>query len=254
MPYIDFEKLIELEAECGATGQICWQSVGRSHAGHVRKVNEDAYYNTAESGLWAVADGMGGLARGDYASGVAIEAFVHLDRADTLAQCIRDLEVRLRDAHDKCRTSFPGERVGSTVAALLSYGCYGFLMWAGDSRVYRLRDGQLTQMTKDHTVAQDKYARGELTARQAASHRTAHILTRAVGVHQTLHLELDYRPVQPADRYLVCSDGLYNELTRAELRQLLGSGSIEEALDALVDGALDNGGGDNITAIVVEAE
>jgi len=128
------------------------------------------------------------------------------------------------------------------------------LMWAGDSRVYRLRDGQLTQMTKDHTVAQDKYARGELTARQAASHRTAHILTRAVGVHQTLHLELDYRPVQPADRYLVCSDGLYNELTRAELRQLLGSGSIEEALDALVDGALDNGGGDNITAIVVEAE
>ena len=253
MPYIDFQQLVELEADCESRREFSWHSAGRSHPGYVREGNEDAFYNATELGLWAVADGMGGLARGDYASGVVIEAFVHFGKSSTLAQSIRDLEVRLRSAHEKCRNSFPGERVGSTVAALFSYGAYGFLLWAGDSRVYRLREDHLTQMTTDHTVAQEKYARGELTARQAASHRTAHVLTRAVGVHQTLHLELDYQAVQQGDRYLLCSDGLYNDLTRGEIQHYLGLASIEEALDALVEGALNKKGGDNITAIVLEA-
>jgi len=253
MPYIDFQKLAELELECGPAESICFHSAAQSHPGHVRKVNEDAFYNAPELGLWALADGMGGLARGDYASGVVVDAFVHFNRAATLAESIRDLEVRLRDAHSKCRNSFPGERVGSTVAALFSYGRYAFLLWAGDSRIYRLRKGQLKQLTIDHTVAQEKFARGELTARQAASHHSAHILTRAVGVHQSLHLDLDYQLIQPADRYLLCSDGLYNELAKNEIQQLLSPGSAEESLETLVNGALARGGGDNITAIVVDA-
>lgn len=253
MPYIDFQKLAELEQDCGPAGRICFHSAGQSHIGHVREVNEDAFYNASELGLWAVADGMGGLARGDYASGVVIDAFVHFNTAATLAESIRDLEVRLRDAHNKCRNSFPGERVGSTVAALFCYGRYSFFLWAGDSRVYRLRKGQLKQLTTDHTVAQEKFARGELSARRAALHHSAHILTRAVGVHQSLHLDLDYQVIKPRDRYLLCSDGLYNELAKSEIQQLLTPGSVEESLQALIDGALEKGGGDNITAIVVEA-
>lgn len=254
MPYIDFQQLIDLEPDCSRDlPAITWSSVARSHAGKVRDTNEDAFYHSSEHGLWVVSDGMGGLARGDYASGVVVEEFVHFVQSSTLAASIRDLEIRLRNAHSKCRHSFPGEQVGATVAALFSYCQYGFLLWAGDSRVYRLRDGQLQQLTQDHTVAQQKLARGELTAGQAAFHPSAHVLTRAVGVHQTLHLEIDYDVVRPGDRFMICSDGIYKDLSEQDIAQCLGRASPQEALDALIDGALDRGGSDNITAIVVDA-
>jgi serine/threonine protein phosphatase PrpC len=256
MPYIDFQKLVVLEAEIAADFMIDWQSAGNSHAGRIRKVNEDAFYHSADQGLWVVADGMGGLARGDYASSVVVEACAHFCKSNSLAASIRDLETRLRAAHDSCRESFKvekGDPVGSTVAVLFSYGQYIFFLWAGDSRIYRLRGDQLKQNTVDHTVAQERFARGELSPEQVAHHPSAHILTRAVGVHQTLHLELDYQTVEPGDRFLVCSDGIYNELSPANIHQLLSLESAAEAVNALVEKALDNGGRDNITAIVVDA-
>ncbi|BFM18367.1 serine/threonine phosphatase PppA [Maricurvus nonylphenolicus] len=261
MPYIDFNQLVELEAQCQlnkcqSTTDITWRSAALSDVGRVREVNEDAFYNDSEQGLWAVADGMGGLARGDYASGVVVDAFFHYMKASSIAGCVRDIEIRLREAHANCRNSFKnkGERVGSTVAALYYYGGFGFLFWAGDSRVYRLRNDELTLLTRDHTVAQDKIASGALTPKQAARHPSAHVLTRAVGVHQTLHLDLDFDPVQAGDRFLLCSDGLYNELSDEVLQSLLTQGEVQEAVKALVDKALDQGGRDNITAIVVDAD
>ncbi len=253
MPYIDFQQLVDLEQTMTDQAVITWHSVGRSDVGRVRNTNEDAFYHSTEQCIWAVADGMGGLARGDYASGVVAEAFVHFGKSSNLAASIRDLETRLRAAHTNCRSSFEGERVGSTVAAMLSYGQYSFFLWAGDSRVYRLRGDQFHQMTKDHTVAQGKFERGELSANKVASHPGAHVLTRAVGVHQTLHLDLDYQTVEPGDRFLLCSDGLYNDLSREEIRQALASAEAQTALDTLIDCALEKGGSDNITAIVVDA-
>lgn len=253
MPYIDFQQLVELETACKSTSSISWHSVANSHVGCVRKTNEDAFYHSSEQGLWAVADGMGGLNRGDYASGVVAEAFVHFLKANTLAASIRDLEMKLRDAHNLCRTSFPGKQVGSTVAALFNYGSYVFYLWAGDSRIYRLRNNCLTQVTKDHSVAQDMIARGQLSAAQAEFHPSAHVLTRAVGVHQTLHLELDYEAVQAGDRFLICSDGLYKCLAASDIEQLLAGKTADEAVSALIDSALDKGGQDNITVIVVDA-
>ncbi|GAA5315776.1 MAG: serine/threonine phosphatase PppA [Candidatus Pelagadaptatus aseana] len=255
MPYIDFNQLVELETQCQSTTKFVWRSAALSDVGRVREVNEDAFYNDSEQGLWAVADGMGGLARGDYASGVVVDAFVHYIKASTIAGCIRDIEVRLREAHANCRNSFKskGERVGSTVAALYYYGGYGFLLWAGDSRVYRLRNKQLQLLTRDHTVAQDKIASGAMTPQQAARHPSAHVLTRAVGVHQTLHLDLDFDLVQAGDRFLVCSDGLYNELPEDELQSLLTATEAQQAVKNLVNKALNQGGRDNITAIVVDA-
>ena len=253
MPYIDFKQLVELESECASTNAFAWCSAARSHVGRVRKANEDAFYHSSEQGLWAVADGMGGLNRGDYASGVVAEAFVHFVKAKSLAESIRHLEMKLRDAHKLCRTTFSGEQVGSTVAALFHYGPYVFYLWAGDSRIYRLRSGCLTQVTNDHSVAQDMIARGELSAAQAEFHPSAHVLTRAVGVHQTLHLELDYDAVQAGDRFLICSDGLYKHLTASDLEVLLTIKTAEEAVSSLIDQALDKGGQDNVTVIVVDA-
>ena len=253
MPYIDFQQLIDLEETMTDQPAIVWNSVGRSDVGRVRNTNEDAFYHSTEQDIWAVADGMGGLARGDYASAVVAEAFVHFGKSSNIAASIRDLETRLRGAHTNCRSSFAGERVGSTVAAMLSCGQYSFFLWAGDSRVYRLRGDQLKQMTKDHTVAQGKFERGELTANKVATHPGAHILTRAVGVHQTLHLDLDYDTVQPGDRFLLCSDGLYNDLSRDEIHLLLAREPAQQALDTLIDAALEKSGSDNITAIIVDA-
>lgn len=252
MPYIDFRQLEELEATANRGTRTSWRSVGKSDIGHTRKVNEDAFFNSTEQGLWAVADGMGGLARGDFASGVVVDALVYCSRLETLASSIRHLELKLREAHDNCRNAFHGERVGSTVAALFSYGSYAFFLWAGDTRVYRLRDGQLSQLTCDHTLGQEKVARGELTPAKAKLHPSSHVLTRAVGVHQTLHLELDYDAIQSGDRYLICSDGLYNPLQFDTIETLLQKDTIEKALENLVQEALRCGGQDNITGVLVE--
>lgn len=253
MAYVDFKHLIELEEKINLDTSIAWKSAGYSDVGKVREVNEDAFYNSTEKGLWAVADGMGGFAKGDYASGVVTEAFVHFNRLKSLAENIRDLELRLKRAHELCRTTFHGEKVGSTVVSLLSYGDHCIFLWAGDSRVYRLRGDHLTQLSVDHTVAQERYARGELSAKQALSHPSAHVLTRAIGVHQTLYLDLEYEIVKPGDRYLLCSDGLYNDLPRADIQQKMKEDLIEESVKSLVNGAVENRGGDNITAIILEA-
>src|SRR5690606_24572300 len=168
MPFINHQQLAQLEANDKQAPVITWQSAARSHVGRVRKVNEDAFINSTEQGLWAVADGMGGYARGDYASGVVVESLVHFVRQQTLTANIMNLEAILAKAHLNCRTTFKGEQIGSTVAALYSFGSYCFFLWAGDSRVYRLRANELRQMTTDHTVAQEKCARGELRPGQVA--------------------------------------------------------------------------------------
>ena len=253
MPYINFAQLEQIESSIGRDRFIHWQSAAHSHIGHVRDINEDAFLNASEQGLWVVADGMGGLARGDYASGVVVEGLLHFCRASSAAISIRDLEMRLRLAHDDCRNSFQGERVGSTVAAMFSYHDHAFFLWAGDSRIYRFRDGQLTQLTDDHTVAQERHRSGELSGLQARIHPSAHVLTRAVGVHQTLYLDLQYDRVLSGDRYLLCSDGLYQGGETKELEKALGSGDSTQSLQRLISLALEAGGRDNITAIVVDA-
>jgi serine/threonine protein phosphatase PrpC len=254
MPFINHQQLAQIETDDKQAPVITWQSAARSHVGRVRKLNEDAFINSTEHGLWAVADGMGGFARGDYASGVVVESLVHFVRQQTLTANIMNLEARLAEAHLNCRTTFKGEQIGSTVAALFSCGSYCLFLWAGDSRVYRLRANELRQMTMDHTVAQEKCTKGELRPGQVAFHPGAHVLTRAVGVHQTLHLDLHFERVEQSDRFLLCSDGLSNELSAEDIQHCLENKTCAEGVDALIERALDKGGRDNITALLVEAD
>ena len=167
-----------------------------------------------------------------------------------------DFEVKngfLQVAHEKCKTAFRKHRPGTTVAALHAHGNYCFALWAGDSRIYRLRNGALEQLTRDHSQAQERYDRGELTEEELASHHSAHVLTRSVGAHKNLRLDMSYMPVEAGDRYLLCSDGLYNPAGFDEIRTALAQGSAEDACRALVDLALEGGGRDNITVIIVDA-
>ena len=253
MAHIDHQQLSELEAKARLKLPVLtWHSAAKSHVGRKRRVNEDAFISSSERGLWAVADGMGGRARGDYASGVVVEALVHFEPQPSLVASIMNLEARLAEAHNNCRNAFKGERVGSTVVAMYVSLGYCFCLWAGDSRVYRLRAGELSQLTLDHSLAQEKFARGEISQVQAAMHPGASVLTRAVGVHQSLHLDLIVDAAEPGDRYLLCSDGLYNEVSRSDILQRLSLGSVGEAADSLIERALDNGGRDNVTVVVAD--
>ncbi len=233
--------------------QIPWHSAGRTHVGRVRHINEDAFLESSDQSFWLVADGMGGHKRGDFASKTIVQNLSGFSKNNGLSSNLQDIEERLFTANENCQAAYKGKRVGSTVAALFESHAMCFFIWAGDSRVYRMRDHSLELMTEDHSIAQEKFANGELSLEEAATHPSAHVLTRAVGAHRNLKLDLRYSDYKAGDRYLICSDGLYNDLTFEEIGELLDEGSIEQALNQLVECALDKGGNDNITAIVTEA-
>lgn len=233
---------------------LIWTSSARTDVGFVRSGNEDAFLDAREEGLWVVADGMGGHSRGDQASQAVVNSLSSFKRSGDLTQNIENIENRLLIANRTCRGMVQGKVIGSTVAALFSFDPFCFFLWAGDSRVYRLRDGEMKQMTEDHSLVQEMYALGEITEEEAEHHPSSNIITRAVGVHDKLRVEMQYTTVHPGDRYLLCSDGLYKDLNKAEIQQLLAQGPAHQSVDSLVNLALERGGGDNVTAIVVQAE
>jgi len=253
LPLQEFARIAD-SAEAGedTAAHFTWQSTSCTDLGRVRHVNEDAFLDSTDQRLWVVADGMGGHSRGDYASGAVVKYLREFARQGSILANLRDLEDRLQAANERCRTAFRNKRPGTTVVTMLAHGNCCFFLWAGDSRVYRLREQALTQLTQDHTVSRQKYARGELSEEEAANHPSAHVLTRAVGIREKVELDLAYAEVQPNDRYLLCSDGLYNPLQPGDLEATLAAGTAEEACQGLVKLANDRGGPDNITAIVVE--
>lgn len=229
-------------------------SRGSTHVGRVRSINEDAFAEYPDEGFWVVADGMGGLSRGDYASKATMRALSDYQTGETLSDCLEDLQQKLNEANETCLNAFRGKRIGATVAALHIFGDLALIIWAGDSRIYRLRDGELEQMTRDHSVAEEKRERGELSREEADSHQTAHVLTRAVGVHKRLYPELRYEKVQDGDRFLLCTDGALIGQEDSDIRSALKHSNKDGALGAIIDKALDSGGRDNITAVVVHVD
>jgi len=232
---------------------LLWQSASQTDVGRVRPVNEDAFLDSQEQRLWVVADGMGGHSRGDYASGAIVRHLRDFPRQPSVLGNLQDLEARLQAANDQCRNAFRNKNPGSTVVVMLTHGNYCFYLWAGDSRIYRLRNGALEQLTTDHTLARQQLAHGQLSEEEVETDRSAHVLTRAVGIRETLDLDLGYAQILPGDRYLLCSDGFYNDMALSEIDSGLRQGSPEEACSDLVDRALAAGGRDNITLIVVDA-
>ncbi len=243
----------DASSESGTGAAVAWHSASHTDVGRVRHINEDAFLDSQEQRLWVVADGMGGQSRGDYASSVVVEQLRAFPRQGSVLANLQDMETRLQVAHEKCRTAFRKHRPGTTVAAMLAHGNYCFLLWAGDSRIYRLREDKLEQLTQDHSRAQEKFARGELTEQEKANHHTAHVLTRSVGAHRNLRLDMQYAAVQAGDRYLLCSDGLYNPVAVGDICAAMGRGSPDAACRSLVDLALERGGRDNITVVIVDA-
>ena len=231
-----------------------WTSAALSNAGLVRSVNEDAILNAPELGLWAVADGMGGHDAGDVASRMIVESLERLSANDEpdvflgiVESCLQDVNSQLFDlATDSSRT------IGSTVVALLAFRRYCLCLWAGDSRVYRLRDGKLEQITRDHSQVEELIALGEIEREDAEKHPMANVITRAVGGSSRLHLDANLQPLKNRDRILLCSDGLYKDIGPEDVLEGMNQSDPERACKRLIELALRGGGGDNISVAVID--
>ena len=229
-----------------------------SDTGRIRKNNQDSYL--ADGTVFAVADGMGGHVGGEIASKLAIDVFTEAFTAPKADLNIVEV-VRKANSAILSRASKEPKLAGmGTTLCLLSVSeidnkCQLNLVNVGDSRGYLFRNGELYQLTDDHTLVSEMLKSGDITRDQAGSHRAKHILTRALGVD--LDVEIDHWKIDPKehDLYLLCSDGLTNEMTDPEMGQILSKkGSPETKAQELIAGALANGGSDNVTCIVVQID
>ena len=233
-----------------------WTSAANTHMGNLRTRNEDAVFCSSYRQLWAVADGMGGHNAGDYASEVIAQALTDVDLGNDLSDCVDALEDALLEVNDHLRRHARmycnGQTVGSTVVCLVARGDTGVALWAGDSRLYRLRGRKLHQITRDHNPISDLLDSGAVSEAEALAAQT-NIITRAIGGRCDLHLDVAVFDVQQGDTLLLCSDGLYRELDHQQLECALRQ-DVESAAEALMRDCLRGKARDNISIVVTRAE
>ncbi|HEY4031375.1 MAG TPA: protein phosphatase 2C domain-containing protein [Caulobacteraceae bacterium] len=233
-----------------------FKTVSLTHTGLVRAANEDSFVAQEKDGVWAVADGMGGHVNGQWASSAVAAAL----RARPLAGDF-DADVSiLADAIQQANSLIfstgvsQGARMGSTVVALHMRGDRFVCLWAGDSRIYLLRDGVLHRMSRDHTQVEDLVERGLLSREEAAHHPMSHVLSRAVGVEEVVDLDAVSDVAMPRDVFLLCSDGLTGLVTEDEIGGRLASLPADVACQHLLDLVLARGAPDNVTMVAVACE
>ncbi len=224
-----------------------------SDVGRVRELNEDSYIADRELGLWLVADGMGGHRGGEVASAIASEAVVEAVRSgSSLSQAIQQAHDQVLEAGERGQGS---PNMGSTIVALRVENNRDYeVAWVGDSRAY-LWDGQLHQLSRDHSYVQWLVDRGEISAEQARLHPKSNVITQALGIRgQSIRVESLKGQLQKGEKILLCSDGLNGEVSDAEIARIMGADVSEQSLvDRLIEAALQRGGRDNISVLVVSA-
>lgn len=226
-----------------------------THVGKVRKVNEDSILALPDHGIWVVSDGMGGHAAGDFASQTVVDAIAMIDPELPPGEMIRALRHAIARAHDVITAEAArrdGTTIGATVVSLVLTDGHFAAFWAGDSRLYRFRGGQIEMLTSDHSFVAGLVLSGQMSWDEAELHPQSNAITRAVGVGDELELDKIRGEVMPGDRFLLCSDGLSKYATFGILAQAMQGAPIETVADKLLQIALDAGGADNISVIVVD--
>jgi protein phosphatase len=235
---------------------LYWVSAHVTDKGKVRSINEDALLDRADLGIWVVADGMGGHAAGDMASGMIVNELKSLSPGDSLSEMARDVEHRLQYVNQQLLLESQrrsGEIIGSTVVTLLTYQGYCIYQWAGDSRIYLYRRNRLKQLSRDHSQVEEMIEQGIVTTEQAEQSPVANYITRAVGASDELELDAEIFEPCDGDLFLLCSDGLNKEVNDSEIAYILGSCGFQEAVEKLINLALERGARDNVTLVLVEA-
>ena len=232
-----------------------WTSGGVTDPGRRRAVNQDAFLDRPDLGLWAVADGMGGHRDGDRASRMLVEALARLPHPRLLglaADAVRGALIEVNRLLADESAADGRDVIGSTIVTLIAVGDHCGILWVGDSRAYRLRDGVLVQLSRDHTQVQALVDQGLLPPEQAEHHPYSNVLARAIGAEAAVAIDSHIEALRAGDRYLLCSDGLDKEVSDAEIATILAEAAPAPAAAALVNRACEAGGRDNVTAVVVQ--
>ena len=228
---------------------------GTTNTGCVRDHNEDSFVVRPDQGIWVVADGMGGHDAGDYASQAITTEMASVGFAISTGDLQARFMERLGRAHAQIRAhadSLGGGTVGATLVGLLIFEAEFAMIWSGDSRIYRMRDGVLEQITKDHTEVRELLDAGMITPEEAETWPRKNVITRAIGVTEEPHCDVTTGNVRVGDVFLLCSDGLTEHNSDADLQAVLhGATTPQEACDQLIQQTLDRGAKDNTTAVVV---
>jgi serine/threonine-protein phosphatase Stp1 len=226
-----------------------------THPGARRKHNEDAYVDRPDLGIWAVADGAGGHAAGEVASGMIAEALEAIPTGLSAPELLAQVRLAIEHTHialrEEARRRGPDVLVASTVVVMLARGDHFACLWAGDSRAYLLRHGMLRQITRDHSLVQELLEAGAIGPDEVMNHPRGNVITRAVGAElDEFLLDKVSDRLLSGDRFLLCSDGLCKTLPESEMASLLA------AIDgtppqAVIDAALALDASDNVTAVMV---
>jgi len=251
-----------------------YSAAAKSDVGRKRHGNEDSFCLAPELGLFVVADGMGGHAAGEVASRLAVDTIrewvvKYLGGSDAALvgkpepTCSREANFLLssirwanRIIYDAAQGRREYAGMGTTVASILAVNDHVALAHVGDSRIYRLRDGQIVQLSRDHSLVQQQVDHGIISPEEAQESQYKHLITRALGVKESVEVELAEQPVLPGDLLLLCSDGLSDLLEDEEMLRIVRehADDLEKACQALVDRANYKGGDDNITALLIQAQ
>lgn len=199
----------------------------------------------SDAGLWAVADGMGGHSAGDVAASIAVDALAAMDTPIDATAVQSALEM----ANRRILASRGGSTSGTTIVALWIVGLAATVFWAGDSRAYLIRDGDVRALTHDHSLVQELIDAGAITPFQADYHPQSNVITRALGIAAEVAIDTVAVALAPGDRLLLCTDGLHRTL---DGRDFDPSASIDDQADRLLTHALQRDGSDNVSLVLVE--
>ena len=243
--------------------------IGISHAGKRRENNEDAFNVDNEIGVYIVCDGMGGHAAGEVASRMTVDALVRrigdqrllirdVERAREQPQALarflsQAVQAACAEVYEAASSDSRRAGMGTTVTALVIAGSHGVMAHVGDSRLYLYRGDALSQLSTDHTLVAEMVRHGIATREQARRGPYAHVITRAVGLQESVLVDTLVIDLVPGDRFLLCTDGLTEELEDDVMANEM-TGEFEELPETLLDRALDSGGRDNVTLIAVHVQ
>lgn len=236
--------------------QFTFDAGSTTHPGNVRPRNEDSHLVRTDAGLWAVADGMGGHEAGDVASQLIVKALDTITTADSAVELLEETENRVRLANRQIielSRRRGGVVIGSTVAILLISEDHYACLWAGDSRLYLVRPETIRQVSRDHTEVEEMLASGVVTAEEARDWPN-NVITRALGVQDDPDLEIVTGAFEDGDIFVLCSDGLTKHVADHEILECVSTHDAQSSSDALVDLAVQRGGLDNVTVVVVRPQ
>jgi protein phosphatase len=231
-----------------------FESGAATHVGLVRQQNEDSYFVSAQSGIWAVADGMGGHEAGDVASRTVVEELGLIAPPSSAAELLAACEARMVNANSRLKRLADARGssvIGTTVAMLLIYDGVFACVWSGDSRIYRIRKSQIAQLSVDHTEVQELVDEGTLSAEEARTWPGRNVITRAIGTYDSPELEMINGSLEPGDIFVICSDGLTNHVDDHEILAAATGNLPQRACNLLVEMTLERGATDNVTVVMV---